>query len=163
MGEDETSEDLETRFQKLMQKLKEHGFRFTPQRIAVLRAFVFSDSHPSVEDVYCQVKSQFPTTSIATVYKTVALLKDLGEILELGFPDMSNRYDARKPYPHPHVICVRCKKIMDPELKIVPELEQEIKKKTGFLILSHRVDFFGLCPECQKKEDVKKSKEESNE
>ncbi|MCX7823406.1 MAG: transcriptional repressor [Syntrophobacterales bacterium] len=150
----EASEDLETRFHKLMEKLKEHQFRFTPQRIAVLRALVFSDIHPSVEDVFHQVREQFPTTSIATVYKTVALLKDLGEILELGFPDMSNRYDARKPYPHPHVICLRCRKIIDPELERVPELEREIRHKTGFLILSHRVDFFGICPECQQSESL---------
>lgn len=152
MAKELSREELEKRFQNLMEKLKRNNFRFTPQRIAVLKAFVFSDVHPGVEDIYRQVKEQFPTMSIATVYKTVALLKELGEVLELGFPDMSNRYDARIPYPHPHVICVKCKKIIDPELEKVPELEREVTEETGFLILSHRLDFFGLCPECRKSE-----------
>ena len=55
-----------------------------------------------------KVKKVFPTTSLATVYKTVALLKELNEVLELGFPEGSNRYDGNKPYPHPHLICTKC-------------------------------------------------------
>ncbi len=47
-------------------------------------------------------------TSLATVHKTVALLKEMGEILELGFSNDSNRYDANKPFSHPHLACVKC-------------------------------------------------------
>ena len=59
-----------------------------------------------------------PTTSLATVYKTVALIKELGEVLELAFGDGSNRYDGNKPYPHPHVVCIKCKTIIDPDLSV---------------------------------------------
>jgi Fur family peroxide stress response transcriptional regulator len=116
----------------------------------VLQILAGSEDHPSVEDVYEKVKKEFPTTSLATIYKTVALLKSLNEVLELGFPDGSNRYDGNKPFPHPHVICIRCKKIMDPELVSLDDLKNEISKKTGFNIQHHRLDFFGMCQECQK-------------
>ena len=106
---------------------------------------------PSVEEIYKEVMKLFPTTSLATVYKTITLLKELNEVLELGFPDGSNRYDGSKPYPHPHAICTKCKKILDPEISSVHELSEEMKQKTGFVISSHRLDFFGLCPECQGK------------
>jgi Fur family peroxide stress response transcriptional regulator len=137
---------------QMLSKLKGHGFRITPQRVAILSILADSKEHPSVEEIYKAVKIQFPITSLATVYNTVSLLKELNEVLELGFPDGSNRYDGNKPYPHPHMICTRCKKIMDPELVHLGEISEEMSVKTGYKIFSHRLDFFGLCPKCQKKE-----------
>jgi Fur family peroxide stress response transcriptional regulator len=139
----------EERFQQMLNKLKGLDFRITPQRLAVLRVLAASEDHPTAEQIFEKVKTEFPTTSLATIYKTIALLKGLNELLELGFPDGSNRYDGNKPFPHPHVICTRCRKIMDPELMSLDELKDEISKKTGFRIQHHRLDFFGVCQECQ--------------
>lgn len=132
--------------------LAEHDFRITPQRLEILRILAESIGHPSVEEIHDQVKKKFPTTSLATTYKTVSLLKELGEVLELGFGEGSNRYDGNKPQPHPHVICTQCKKIMDPDVSTLRHMEQEVASATGFRILSHRLDFFGLCPDCQQAE-----------
>jgi len=137
------------RLDQMLLKLKDHDFRITPQRLAVLKVLAASDGHPSVERIYDTVRAQFPTTSIATIYKTVALLKQENEVLEISFPDGSNRYDGNKPYPHPHLICTRCKKIIDPDLSSLEDLAREVTKETGFQITTHRVDFFGLCRECQ--------------
>jgi Fur family transcriptional regulator, peroxide stress response regulator len=137
------------RLQRMLSKLKVKNFRLTPQRLAVLKILAEDETHPSVGRVYDRVLKEFPTTSLATVYKTIILLKELDEVLELGFPDGSNRYDGAKPFPHPHMICTRCKKIVDPELTSLSDLNQEMSRKTGFQILHHRLDFFGLCPECQ--------------
>lgn len=142
-------EEPKKRMEEMLSKLKGRDFRITPQRLAVLGILTTSTDHPSVDDIYRQVLPQFPTTSLATIYKTVALLKELNEVLELGFPDGSNRYDGNNPAPHPHVICTRCKKIMDPELVSIEELRKEMNDKTGYKIINHRLDFFGLCPECQ--------------
>lgn len=139
----------EDRFQQMLDKLKSLDFRITPQRLAVLRILSASEDHPTAEQIFEKVKTAFPTTSLATIYKTITLLKSLNEVLELGFPDGSNRYDGNKPFPHPHVVCTRCRKIMDPELISLDELKDEIGKKTGFRIDYHRLDFFGLCRECQ--------------
>jgi len=139
----------EERLTGILSKIKGRDFRLTPQRLAIIRILVTSKEHPSVDEVYQEVRALFPTTSLATVYKTIALLKELNEVLELGFPDGSNRYDGNRPYPHPHAICTRCRKIMDPEISSVDELSEEMKKKTGYTISFHRLDFFGLCPECQ--------------
>jgi Fur family peroxide stress response transcriptional regulator len=141
--------DVKQRMDQMLSKLREHDCRITPQRVAVLRILAASEGHPSVENVYKQVKKRFPTTSLATVYKTVTLLKELNEVLELGFPDWSNRYDGNRPYPHPHLICTKCKKIIDPDLESLEDVTRELVSETGFKITSHRLDFFGLCPECQ--------------
>jgi Fur family peroxide stress response transcriptional regulator len=86
--------------------------------------------------------------SLATVYRNVMLIKSLGEILELGFADGSNRYDGNRPYPHPHVICIQCHKIIDPDLSSLRDMTKEVADETGFEILTHRLDFFGICSNC---------------
>ena len=118
--------NMEQRLNQMFSKLKEHDFRLTPQRLAVLKVLAVSEGHPTVERIYETVRADFPTTSIATIYKTVNLLKQLNEVLELGFPDGSNRYDGNKPYPHPHVICTKCKKIIDPNLGSLEDLTKEV-------------------------------------
>jgi Fur family peroxide stress response transcriptional regulator len=143
--------EAKIRLDSMLKKLRERQFRITPQRIAILKILAASIEHPTVDRIYEQVKADFPTTSLATVYKTVTLLKELNEVLELGFPEGSNRYDGKRPYPHPHVMCLKCKKIVDPDLSGLKDMTHEIIKETGFKIMNHRLDFFGICPSCQKK------------
>jgi Fur family peroxide stress response transcriptional regulator len=143
--------ELQSRLEQMIAKLKGRDFRLTPQRLAILRILATSDGHPSIEGIFTLVKVDFPTTSLATVYKTVTLLKDLQEVLELGFPEGGNRYDGSKPYPHPHLVCTQCKKILDPELGSLQGFTKDVAQQTGFQITDHRLDFFGLCPECQVK------------
>ncbi len=140
---------MEQRLNQMLSKLKKHDFRLTPQRLAVLKVLAVSEGPPTVERIYETVRAEYPTTSIATIYKTVNLLKQLNEVLELGFPDGSNRYDGNKPYPHPHVICTECQTVIDPTLDGLKDLTQEVIKETGFHIHNHRVDFFGICRDCQ--------------
>jgi Fur family peroxide stress response transcriptional regulator len=144
--------DIQTRLDEMVTSLKEQGHRLTPQRMAVLKILAADEGHPSVEQVYERVKVDFPMTSLATIYKTVTLLKEMGEVLELGFSDDSNRYDGHKPYPHPHLICIKCKNIVDPQVAALSELHQEVAQSTNYRILSHRLDFFGICPQCREEE-----------
>lgn len=140
--------DPQQRFDAIVTSLRENNQRLTPQRLAIARILAHSDGHPNVETIFEALRSDFPTMSLATVYRNVILLKSLGEVLELGFPDGGNRYDGNKPYPHPHVICVRCKKIIDPDLATLQDMTAEVAEETGFRILTHRLDFFGICREC---------------
>ena len=143
--------DPKQRLDEIIGKLRDLNFRITPQRVAILRIFLNSQDHPSVEQVYTQVKADFPSTSLATVYKTVNLLKEVGEILEIGFADGGNRYDGNKPYPHPHLICTKCKKIMDPEVDLIDQITSDLEQTSGYRIVSHQIEFFGICPTCQGK------------
>jgi Fur family peroxide stress response transcriptional regulator len=142
--------DPNKRYEAIIAKLKEDHKKLTPQRLAIAKILSSSKGHPSVESIYDQLKPDFPTMSLATVYRNVMTIKSLGEVLELGFPDGSNRYDGNKPYPHPHVICVKCKKVIDPQLITLQDMTAELADETGFKILSHRLDFFGICKECCK-------------
>lgn len=140
------------RYSLLVEKLKSRGYRITPQRAMILKIFTSDNDHPSVEKVYAQVKNDFPMTSLATIYKTVTMLKDEHEILELGFANGSSRYDGTKPYPHPHLICMKCQEIIDPDIPLFQSMSQELTQRYGYQIVNQRVDFFGICPACQQKE-----------
>lgn len=139
-----------SRLDHMVDVLKQNGFRLTPQRIAIVEILANSAEHPGVEQIHRQVTQRFSTTSLATVYKTVSLLKELGEVMELGFGDEINRYDGRNPHPHPHIMCMKCRSIIDPDLSALTALSWELTRETGYEILSHRLDFFGICPKCQK-------------
>lgn len=151
------SADVKKRMHSMVSKLRGHDFRITPQRLAVIRVLAASQGHPSVERIYETVRQEFPTTSIATIYKTVNVLKQINELLEISFPDWSNRYDGYRPFPHPHVICIRCQKIIDPDLDSLKDMTAEVADETGFDILSHRLDFFGICGDCKKTQTTTKS------
>lgn len=141
--------DPKQRYEEIIAALKANGQKLTPQRLAIVDILAVSEGHPGVEMIYERLKKNFPTMSLATVYRNVLLIKSLNQVLELGFPDHINRYDGNKPHPHPHLICTRCRAIMDPELSSLVDMSQEIADETGFKIHSHRLDFFGLCPKCQ--------------
>ena len=140
--------DLDTRIEHLMDRLRQRQCRMTPQRVALVRLLAASKGHPSAADLYEQLRAQFPTTSLATVYKTLALLDEMGEVLSLQFGD-STHYDGNKPYPHPHLICLRCRKIGYGPQTVGETLQQQAAKDSGFRITGHRLDFYGLCPDCQ--------------
>ena len=139
------------RLNRIITKLKEQRCRMTPQRLAVVKVLANSEEHLSAEKIYERVKVDFPFTSLATIYKTVTLLKKIGEVMELGFVDDSNRYDGIRPFPHPHLICLKCKRIIDPDIPVLSKLSKELAQKTGYRIMNHRLDFFGICPSCQNK------------
>jgi Fur family peroxide stress response transcriptional regulator len=129
--------------------LRASGHRLTPQRLAVLRVLAESPDHLSVGQVYEEVRRQHPMISRATVYKTVKTLKGMGQVLELEFSGASNRYDGRRAEPHPHLVCRGCGSIRDLELPGLMREATEVAERTGYELLGHRLDFYGLCPQCR--------------
>jgi Fur family peroxide stress response transcriptional regulator len=138
------------RYTAMAAKLKKTGLKSTPQRLAIMRILAESKSHPSVDDICRQLWRRFPGISHATVYRNIMLIKSLGEAYEIAIAGGGSRYDGRKPYPHPHVICLECGKIIDPELESLRDMTREIAEGSGFEVVSYRLDFFGKCPACRK-------------
>ena len=141
--------DPNVRFDELITALKESDFRLTPQRVERIRLIASSEGHPSAAQRYARFKHQFPTMSHATVYKTLALLKNLGQVLEIDLRDDSH-YDGNRPQPHPHLICIKCNKIMDGELSLDQESIKQMERESGYTILRSQISFYGLCPDCKK-------------
>lgn len=143
--------DPDVRFNELIAALKERGFRLTPQRVELVRLIAVSQGHPSAGQLYTKVKRRFPTMSHATVYKTLSLLKEMGQVLEIDLRDDSH-YDGNRPDPHPHLICIKCNKIIDGEVSLDPKSLQSLEQTTGYKILRPQISLYGLCPDCKKEE-----------
>jgi len=142
--------DPEIRFDELVAALKDRDYRLTPQRVELVRLIAASEGHPSAAQLYSQIKHRFPTMSQATVYKTLALLKDMGQVLEIDLRDDSH-YDGNRPQPHPHLICIKCNRIVDGELLLDRETIREVERASGYTILRPQIALYGICPACQEK------------
>lgn len=133
------------RFQDL---LKQRGLRVTHQRVAIYEYLIASASHPSAEDIYEALHERIPALSLATVYKTLDVLVEMGLALKLGFGDDVNRYEGN-PEPHINLICVRCKKFVDRDEDGLAAIAAVVQAESGYVLFSQRHEFYGLCPECQ--------------
>jgi Fur family peroxide stress response transcriptional regulator len=140
--------DPEIRFTQLIAALKERAFRLTPQRVELVRLIAVSEGHPSASQLYAKIKRQFPTMSLATVYKTLAMLKELNQVLEIDLRDDS-RYDGNRPQPHPHLICMKCNNIIDGDVSLDPESLRSLERMSGYKILRPQISLYGLCPDCK--------------
>lgn len=147
------SDTARKRFAAMSAKLKSSGLKMTPQRLAVLKLLAESEGHPSADDIRARLQKKFPGISQATVYRTIQLAKSLGEAYEIAFAGSGSRYDGRKPHSHPHLVCLDCGRIVDPELLGLGEMTREAAAASGFAITTFRLDFFGLCPACRKKKN----------
>jgi Fur family peroxide stress response transcriptional regulator len=140
--------DPEVRFNELVTALKERDFRLTPQRIELVRLIATSEGHPSAAQLYEKIKIHFATMSQATVYKTLTLLKEMNQVLEIDLRDDSH-YDGRRLAPHPHLICMKCNKIVDGDLDLDPSITRKLEKASRYKIIRPQITFYGLCPDCR--------------
>jgi Fur family transcriptional regulator, peroxide stress response regulator len=139
----------DVRFNQLIAALQEHNFRLTPQRVELVRLIAVSEGHPSASQLYTKIKRQFPTMSHATVYKTLTLLKEMNQVLEIDLRDDSH-YDGNRPEPHPHLICVKCNKIIDGgDVSLDQEALRKLEQASGYKILRPQISLYGLCADCK--------------
>jgi Fur family peroxide stress response transcriptional regulator len=141
--------DPDVRFNQLIAALKQRDFRLTPQRIELVRLIAVSKGHPSASQLYTTIKRRFPTISHATVYKTLALLKEMDQVLEINLR-IDSHYDGNRPQPHPHLICIKCNKIIDAEVSLDQESLRRLEQTSGYKILRPQISLYGLCQDCKK-------------
>lgn len=148
----------EDRLEQLVGKFRERGYRLTPQRMALLRLILAGEGqgHPTAAQLYEQIQKQFPTTSLATVYKTLTVLKEMGEIIEIGACSEDRHYDSVKPFSHPHLICIQCCRTVDAEIgpseaQAQAEAAKALAERTGYRLVGHRFNIYGVCPACQQR------------
>lgn len=121
--------------------------KFTNQRVAILDFLKGNLNHPTVEEIYEEVKKSLPRITKATVYKNLKALVDNGFLKEVNLKGIS-RYEA-KLEPHHHIICKTCGKILDFYSDELIEYSIEIiKEYKDFTINSAETTFFGICKSC---------------
>ncbi len=127
--------------------LRRKGYKATPQRIAICRIALNSRTHPSAQQVYDEVKKIHPTVSLATVYKTLEVLRDLNLVQEINFPKGQARFDSYMK-PHINLICSKCGIITDLDDATIEEITRKVASATRFKPTGQRMDVFGICQKC---------------
>lgn len=135
---------------ELINLLKKHDLKATPQRLCVLK-ILKKHEHPNIDELYAQVKDEYPSISLATVYKNLNTLQEQGLVVEVNVPNQKAYYDIYEE-PHMHIICSNCGKISDLQFKDtnLTKYQEELEKTIGNFItrleLSAYTDF---CPNCR--------------
>lgn len=119
---------------QLVNLLKEHELKATPQRLCVLK-ILKKHEHPNIDQLYAQVKAEYPSISLATVYKNLGTLEKHGLVVEINVPNQKAYYDIYEE-PHIHIICSKCGHIEDLDFKNtnLAEYQEELEKKQHILI-----------------------------
>jgi len=121
--------------------------RKSKQKQAVLRVLNGTTSHPTAKWIYEEVRQEIPDISLGTVYRNLKLLKCEGKILELDFTTLG-RFDGNI-YNHYHFRCERCGGMFDVDEPVDKLMDDRVAQKTGFKVTHHRLEFRGLCKDCQ--------------
>lgn len=129
---------------ELIDLLRRHGLRATPQRRAIIDAVRTTGGHVTAESVFEQVRSELPTISLKTVYETLHSLVAVGELQELVLGAGPTRFDATIG-PHHHVICLTCNRIVDVDYDVHAIADDQ---RQGFSIVRTDVIAWGRCPDC---------------
>lgn len=127
---------------------REKNLKLTPQRYAIYKYLLSTKSHPSAEMIYENIIMDYPTMSLATVYKTVKTLSEIGLVQELNVGEDNFRFDANVSR-HPHVVCLSCGRVDDIEGVDFSFLNKEAEKLTDYKIQDHQLYFYGFCSECK--------------
>lgn len=140
---------MKKRINRLLEKLRQQGYRLTPQRSLILEAIETADGHISAEEIYGTVRARFPEVNMSTVYRTVELLKKLGLITETDLGEGRVRYHFGIKGHHHHLICQSCGRIFElDETHLVP-LKQALMHEYDFEADLKHLAIFGYCRDCR--------------
>ena len=127
-----------------IRRLQDRGAKITAQRIAILKRLEGRTDHPSADRLFQEVKEEFPTLSIATIYSTTQILADAGLLKVLSIDEKRVYFDPGT-HPHGHFLCTRCGRLLDvglpEEMKLQVELEGAQVDRLEFFL-------YGVCPRC---------------
>lgn len=127
---------------------REKKLKLTPQRLAVYNYLLNTTSHPSADVIYTDIHIQYPTMSLATVYKALKTLVDVGLIQEINVGEGNFRYDGNSA-PHPHLQCIGCGRVDDFKDLSLDNLNTLAEEHTDYRIVTNKVYFYGYCTNCQ--------------
>jgi len=130
--------------------LKRQNHRMTRQRKVILEELKKVKNHPGADEIFALVRKRLPHISLGTVYRNLEVLSELKEIQTIEYISTLKRFDGT-PENHYHIRCVECGRIDDAPFEIETNLEKKVRPFTNYSIISHRLEFIGLCPDCSKR------------
>jgi len=129
--------------QNINKLLAQTSLKSTPQRLAILKT-IDKCGHIGIDDIYVELKENFPSISLATIYKNIHSLKDENILSEIHPQNTKPKYEITK-IPHGHFVCQKCNNVYDFELQSVcnPDLSEIAE------IRASEVYLYGVCKKCK--------------
>ena len=119
-----------------VEMLREAGLRVTQQRTAILAVLAAAEDHPSVDDVFAKARGLDDSVSMATVYRTIAVLEAAGVIRKLSFEDGPARYEMMPQSDHDHLVDIETGELIEIPGNEIAELRDKIAAELGYEIVS---------------------------
>jgi len=134
----------------LIERLRQRGYRITPQREMVIETIAHSGRHMSAEEVYEEVHRRAPSTTLSTVYRTLDFLVSEGLACKNDLGGGHVVYATIRHGPHLHLHCRRCGRVYQVELApLLEELGRQTQERYGFTADLQHLSISGLCADCR--------------
>jgi len=132
------------------ERLRREAHKITGPRQAILN-FLGGQAHPiSIKEIFAALPKN--ECDLATVYRSIRLLQQMAMVKRFDFGDGTARFELIKEGDdghHHHLVCTRCTEIVELDECSITQLEERIAARNGFKAVTHKLEFFGLCPRCQ--------------
>lgn len=122
------------------------ALKYSRQRESIKSFLLSRYDHPTADIIYINVRKEFPNISLGTVYRNLALLTELGEIIKIT-TDGADRFDAHVE-PHSHFICRKCHNLLDIHLENEDLINAQAQKAFSGQIEGHTIQYYGICGNC---------------
>jgi Fur family ferric uptake transcriptional regulator len=140
---------------RLLASVREHGYRMTPQREMILEVLHSGDGHLTADEIYQMIHEKSPAVNLATVYRTLELLKALHLVTAIDTGGGCVHYELAGEQRHHHLVCDGCGHTLELDCAVLEPLERELCRRYGFQVDLDHLALFGLCPKCQKQKKRK--------
>ncbi len=133
----------------LLQALDRAGFHLTEPRRTVAGLIAGRPGRFSAVDLVREARQAHRSVGRATVFRSLEIFERLGLVESVHLPSGEHAYVTCEPAHHHHLVCERCGRSIDVGDVGIAPIARAIEKRTGFEVDSHRIEFFGLCPDCR--------------
>ena len=127
--------------------MKTETYRNTKQRTRILEVLCKTDEHPTASWIYDQLKPEFPSLSLGTVYRNLGILEEQGKIKKLRSGSTFDRYDAIIT-PHAHFCCTECGSIYDMKEVLIPDMLNTANERSSHDVREINLKYMGVCKKC---------------
>ncbi len=142
-----------THCQTYIQSLRLRGYRVTPQREMIIEALVHSGGHITAEEVFAQVRARTRSINLATIYRTLDLLVEVGFASRADLRDGYAVYATAQHGPHIHLVCKACSRVIDADHSLVAPIDELLRGQHGFNADLQHLSIAGICADCQTKSE----------
>jgi Fur family ferric uptake transcriptional regulator len=132
----------------LKDHLAKHQLKLTRQREQILSVFLKME-HISAEGMYRLLAKKYPHIGLATIYRTLNLFCQAGLAQARHFGTQTQYDNVSHKGHHDHLICTGCGKIVEFENCDIERLQEEVARRNGFTIETHKLELYGLCSSCR--------------